>query len=536
MASFTSLLLSFSLLFSSCGEKQEAVLSVSVNPPSLEMTVGQSASLSASVSPSGASAQVSWSSSSTAVATVSGGTVKAVGEGTATITATAEGKSGTCNIRVKSATVFPSGITLDNPSLTLDVGESRTLKAEVSPADATDKSVSWLSSDPKVASVVDGTVKALSEGTATVTAATVNNLKATCTVTVNKSAVPASVFAKGADVSWVTEMERDKVVFHDKGGKEEDLFKVLASLGMNAVRLRVFVQGDEGWCSRDDVAAKAVRAAAAGLEVMVDFHYSDFFADPGRQTVPSSWKGLDADALAAKVEEHTVDVLSALREAGVTPMWIQIGNETRNGMLWDVARFWNDKDDISGGRENFVKIFNRAYDAAKSVFPSASVMPHLNNAYQDNAWWFRDLKALGLKFDMIALSHYPMADDPSKYASVNGEAVKNISALASAFGVPVIISEVGVRLSVWDGSKMADNTAAAVDCMESFMGEIRKISACRGIFYWEPEVYGGWKPSVYKDVSKYVPGAKPGTSWNAYEMGAFTSQGTPSPALDCFKD
>ena len=521
------------LALCSCGQTKNEVVSLSVSPSTLELTVGQSSSLSATINPATSTAGITWSSSAPAIATVSGGTVTGVSEGTSVITASAGGRNATCSVTVKKATVFPTGVTLEEASLTLDIGESRTLKAEVSPSDATDKTLTWHSSDTKVATVSEGTVKGLSAGTATITVATVNNMKATCTVSVNDSGTPASLFAKGADISWVTEMERDGVKFRDSGGAEQDLFKLLASIGMNAIRLRVFVEGDELWCSKDDVVQKARRAAEEGLEVMIDFHYSDFFADPGRQRVPESWNGLDADGLCAKVSEHTKDVLAAIKDAGVTPLWVQIGNETRNGMLWDVARFWNSKGNIDGGRENFVKIYNSGYDAAKSVFPSIIVLPHLNNAYEDNAWWFSELKALGLKFDMIALSHYPMASGSDSYNDINQKALAQIKNLSTAFGVPVIISEIGVKLSVWDGSKMVDNTAEAKKCMDYFMSEARKIPACKGIFYWEPEVYGGWKPKVYNDVSKYVEG---GGSWNAYDMGAFTSSGAPSSALDCFKD
>lgn len=340
--------------------------------------------------------------------------------------------------------------------------------------------------------------------------------------------VTTVAFAKGADISWVTEMEDEGMKFYDASGTETDCFALLKSLGMNAIRLRVWVNPERAatenvvdggygaaYCDRLDVVEKAKRATALGLAVMIDFHYSDVFADPSRQVTPNAWKDYSLDRLKEAVADHTKDVLLALSLAGVTPQWIQIGNETRNGMLHPKGKLWNDSGDIEGGWDNFAALVNAGYDAAKKVFPKASVMVHLDNAYDDNAWWFTKLKAAGGKFDMIGLSHYPMGSSQYTWGQMNTKAIANIKSLASKYGVKVMISEVGVDPYNSDAAK----------CLSEFMTQAKALSECAGVFYWEPEVYNSWRPKTYINT----------WNWDAYGWGAFTTNGRPSSVLDAFK-
>lgn len=339
---------------------------------------------------------------------------------------------------------------------------------------------------------------------------------------------PTATFAKGADISWASEMEAGGVKFKKKDGTEAPLLEVMKSCGINAVRLRVWVNPYKGWSGKEDVVAVARKVQAAGMSLMVDFHYSDFFADPSRQTLPSDWKA-DKDYLTkmcAHVTEHTKEVLQALKSAGVTVTWVQIGNETRNGMLWPTGQLWTSSGDIQDGYKHFAQLYNAGYDAAKAIYADAVVMPHLNNAYEDNKWWFEKVKAAGAKFDAIALSHYPQAETKYTSAQYNQKAVAQIKALAGAFGVPVYVTEVGVRQDKSD----------AASVLASFMTEVRKIEKCLGVFYWEPQVDGSWKPEIYgkpAELSKYT-GSSVTSPWGAYNQGAFTSGFRPSAILDCF--
>ena len=332
-----------------------------------------------------------------------------------------------------------------------------------------------------------------------------------------KTVVETPAFARGADVSWVSEMESSGKTFKKQDGTSADIFDVLKDVGINSIRLRVWVNPTGGWSGKADVAALAARAWKAGLAIMIDFHYSDFFADPGRQDFPKDWAAdkSNADNTAAHIKEHTADVLVALKEADIAPAWIQIGNETRNGFLWPLGQLWAVGGSTPGGWDNFVKLYNAGYAAAKEIFPEALVMPHINNAYEDNAWWFKDFKSHGGKMDAIALSHYPQTNSKMTPEQMNSTAVSRIKSLASAYDVPVIVSEVGVKPAT-------ESASAAV--LQAFMDEVLKIPSCKGVFYWEPEVYGWWKPAVYNSLG-----------WGSYDMGAFTSDGRPSSIMNAFK-
>ena len=148
----------------------------------------------------------------------------------------------------------------------------------------------------------------------------------------------AGTFARGADVSWVTQMESEGLTFTDRNGVPTELMALLKKdCHVDAVRLRVWVNPASGWNNADDVLVKARRAAALGLRVMIDFHFSDSWADPGQQTVPAAWAGYDLPQMKTAVAAHVTSVLTKLKSFGITPEWVQVGNETRTGMLWPLG-------------------------------------------------------------------------------------------------------------------------------------------------------------------------------------------------------
>ena len=199
---FLALLAVFTLLPTGCetpDSPQEpsgpvAVESVTVSPQNLELKVGETATLTARIQPSNAQGTLSWTSSNTAVASVANGTVTAVAAGSATITASAGGKSASCQVTVKATqtVVEVESVTLDRHELTLKEGETNRLVATVSPSNATDKTISWATSNPAIVSVdKEGNVKGVAVGTATV-AASHGNLSDACKITVTASAVPVT--------------------------------------------------------------------------------------------------------------------------------------------------------------------------------------------------------------------------------------------------------------------------------------------------------------------------------------------------------
>ena len=347
---------------------------------------------------------------------------------------------------------------------------------------------------------------------------------------------PRGSFAKGADVSWLSEMEHDSVLFYDTAGRQGDCMDIMQNMGMNAIRLRVWVNHTTGWSNKEDVIQMASRASKKGLRVLIDFHYSDFFADPSHQTIPEDWKDYNFDSLCLAVREHTLDVLSALKNAGIEPEWVQIGNETPNGMLWPIGRVMDRSvesdtvaEPITDNWDEYATLTTMGHQAAKEVFPDITTIVHVDNAFIYRDWFFRALEEHGGQFDMIGLSHYPMMSEWSgiSWQESNQRAQENIIRLIREFHRPVLVAEVGVL----NGEGMMDNgqwQAVGYDSIASLSGRVMAdfieriipVDSCAGVFYWEPQCYGGWRPA------EYIP-----LGWGGYQMGSFTPDGKPSPAL-----
>lgn len=307
-----------------------------------------------------------------------------------------------------------------------------------------------------------------------------------------------SGFAKGADVSWLTEMEKAGNKFYTSTGRETECMSLLRDLGMNAIRLRVWVNPADGWCNKSDVLVKAWRAHQLGMRLMIDFHYSDSWADPGQQTKPTEWSSYSLDELKTAVAEHTKDVLNALKTQGITPEWVQVGNETGNGMLWDEGKA--DKN-MAG----YAALTTSGYEAVKAIFPDAKVIVHLQSG-NDNSlyrWLFDGLKENGGKWDVIGMSLYPQADT---WQAMNNECISNMKDMIERYGSEVILCEVGMP---WDDAESCKNF------LTDLLAQSKAITQCLGIFYWEPQC---------------------SSSWNGYTLGAFDNNGRPTEALDAFKE
>lgn len=323
----------------------------------------------------------------------------------------------------------------------------------------------------------------------------------------------------GSDVSWVTEMEHDGKKFKSTQTKEADLFDILKDIGNKVIRLRAFVDPTGGWCGTDDVVAKAKRAKDAGLSVMIDLHYSDFFADPGKQDTPAAWVGKSHTELVEAVKDYTKTLLNKIKAEGITPEYIQIGNETRNGMLWpDGKILWADSDDKTEENASWVRyaeLSNAGYNAAKQVFTNAKIIIHLNHAFENNLWWYQKFSGMGGKYDVIGLSHYPQTDSEDKtWETLNSLAATNIYSIARSTNKEVFVVETGI---------LSSSFAIGATVMKDFINRIKTDKMCLGLLYWEPEVYGGWKPAIYNTLG-----------WGPYNMGAFTSTGVPSDVIKLF--
>jgi arabinogalactan endo-1,4-beta-galactosidase len=307
-----------------------------------------------------------------------------------------------------------------------------------------------------------------------------------------------SSFAKGADISWLTEMEAAGKKFYNSSGTETECMQLLKSIGMNTIRLRVWGNPAGGYNNKSDVVAKAVRAKNLGMRIMLDFHYSDTWADPGHQTKPVAWTGQDIATLKISLAAHTTDVLNALKTSGVTPEWVQVGNETNDGMLWPEGK-------ASTDMANFAQLINAGYDAVKSVFPSAKVIVHISNGYDNSLfrWMFDGLKANGAKWDVIGMSLYPTA---ANWATLNSQCLSNMNDMVARYDKEVMIVEVGMS---WDQS------AACKSFLDDLITKTVSVPGTKGlgVLYWEPEAYN---------------------SWQGYTLGAFDNSGKPTAALNAF--
>ena len=320
-------------------------------------------------------------------------------------------------------------------------------------------------------------------------------------------------FAKGADVSWLTEMEAAGIKFYDASGKQTECMALLRNLGFNAIRLRVWVNPANGWCNKDDVLVKASRAQSLGMRIMLDFHYSDVWADPASQYKPVAWEDLSLDELLSALSAHTKEVLDALLANHIVPEWVQIGNEVGPGMLWDtdgtVSGATYDVKKEGGlvyakNEANFALFITTGCKAAKQVFPDAKVIVHLQEGNNNDLfrWIFDMLTAYGAEYDVIGMSLYPEADT---WADMTAACLNNMKDMMTRYGKEVMLCEVGMH---WDEAEACNRF------LTNLLAQSRMLEHCLGVFYWEPEAYGGW---------------------NGYTKGAFDEEGKPTVALDAFK-
>lgn len=303
-------------------------------------------------------------------------------------------------------------------------------------------------------------------------------------------------FAKGADVSWVTQLESEGYTFTDAQGRQTECMQLLKEqCGVNAIRLRVWVNPAGGWNNSDDVLAKARRAAALGLRLMIDFHFSDTWADPGSQTIPAAWADYDIDAMKAAVAGHVTRVLTKLKTFNIEPEWVQIGNETSTGMLWPLGKYTNGS--------NYADLTTAGYDAVKAVLPDAKVIVHLHSGDKLSIYTtiFDYLSKNGGKYDLIGMSLYPSA---SSWKATADACLSNISKLHTVYGRNVMICEIGMEYT---------EAEACRDCISYLMTQGIAKGHLEGIFYWEPEAPEGYN--------------------GGYNKGCFRS-GTPTVALDAF--
>ncbi|MBN8643597.1 MAG: glycosyl hydrolase 53 family protein [Flavobacteriales bacterium] len=312
-------------------------------------------------------------------------------------------------------------------------------------------------------------------------------------------------FTKGADVGWLPQMEATGYKFYDSDGNEKDCLQLLKDRGMNSIRLRVFVHPNDdkasGHCSKEETITMALRAQKMGMRVMINFHYSDSWADPAKQNKPAAWANHTFPELLKDVYNHTFDVINSLKKAGVTPEWVQIGNEIPGGMLWP-----------DGSTNNWVQLgqlLNKGYDAVKKVDQKIKVIVHVDEGNNNSKFrtFFDNATAQKVRYDVIGLSYYPYWIKKD-YSETIADLQFNLNDMASRYGKEVMIVEVGGE---------DDKIQNTYELLAATIKAVKNVPNNKGIgvLYWEPQ------------------GAR---SWSHYALSAWLPDGKPSPALDAFKE
>jgi arabinogalactan endo-1,4-beta-galactosidase len=334
---------------------------------------------------------------------------------------------------------------------------------------------------------------------------------------------------KGSDISSLAKSEAYGGVYKTSSGTTGDALAILKSSGMNYARLKVWVNPADGYNNKARVLAMAKRIKAQGMKLLVDFHYSDTWADPGTQTKPAAWAGHSYSQLKTDVYNHTYDVLNALKAQGTTADMVQIGNEINGGMLWS-----------EGSTDNFAQLaglLNSGYDAAKAVSSSTVVALHLAKGgdLTGTRWWFDTALANGVKFDAIGLSYYGYWHG-SLY-----DFQTTLDDAASRYAKPVFLAETAYpfRLDSDDAltnqidttaelvSGYAATTAGQSNWLRDVMNVVEAVPNGRGlgVFYWEATwtaVTGnGWDPAD----------STSGNGWENQALFGFDDKALPAMSL-----
>jgi arabinogalactan endo-1,4-beta-galactosidase len=304
-------------------------------------------------------------------------------------------------------------------------------------------------------------------------------------------------------MSTLTKTEAHGGAFYAADGTEADPLGLLAHAGMTMARLKVWVDPADGSNSAETVLAMAPRVKALGLDLLVDFHYSDFWADPGRQDKPAAWADLPFPELVDAVHDHTHGLLAALRDQGTPADMVQVGNEINGGMLWP------DGSTDDWGR--LAALLAAGTSAVRDAAPGAEVMMHVAEG-GDNAlfrWWFDSALAHGVDFDLIGVSYYPY------WHGTLDDLRHNLDDISQRYRRDVLIAETAYGFTLEDadghgnifGADLRDVAGypATPEGQAAFLGDLADVVAAvpagrgRGIVYWEPAwiaVEGnGWDPT-----------------------------------------
>jgi len=239
----------------------------------------------------------------------------------------------------------------------------------------------------------------------------------------------------GADISFLPQLEDEGIKF-SVDGKQGDAIQILKDHGFNYIRLRIFVNPEtdsgyskKGYCGLEQTKQMAKRIKAANMKFLLDFHYSDYWADPGKQFKPAAWKKLSFDDLTKAVHDYTKNVMTELKNQGTSPDMVQIGNEINHGMLWPDGSFTQP--------DNLAALLKAGISAVKEVSPSTKIMLHiaLGGENAESRQWLDAMISRGVDFDVIGESYYP------QWHGTLDSLKKNLTDLSQRYKQSVVVAE-----------------------------------------------------------------------------------------------
>ncbi len=244
----------------------------------------------------------------------------------------------------------------------------------------------------------------------------------------------------GADISFLPELEARGIKFSDKG-IEKDAIEILKDHGFNYVRLRIFnnpanengYSPGQGFCDLEHTKQMAKRVKAAGMKFLLDFHYSDYWADPGKQYKPEAWKNLGFTDLKKAVFDYTKHVMTELSAQGTTPDMVQVGNEINHGIIWPEGSVSH--------LDSLAQLIRAGTAAVKAVDPTVVMMLHvaLGGQHDESAFFIDNMVARGVHFDVIGESYYP------KWHGTLDDLRDNLHDLVKRYNKDVIVVEYSHR-------------------------------------------------------------------------------------------
>ena len=365
-------------------------------------------------------------------------------------------------------------------------------------------------------------------------------------------------FIKGMDVSSLKELEELGAKYY-KDGEEKELLDILREYGVNSIRLRLWndpysesgAAYGAGTSDLNTTMELARRVLDKGFGFLLDLHYSDFWADPGKQRVPKAWRGMSVEQLETAVYDFTRETLLVLREHQVFPTMIQVGNELSNGLLWPYGRVPE--------YDNIARFINAGIRAVRSVDKELPIMIHLDNGGNNALYreWFDEFIKRGEDFQVIGLSYYPF------WHGTLQQLEDNMRDISARYGKELIVAEVSMGHTLEDYGEYEKLSAEArkgmaakpdlaekieypmtpegqSDFMEDFLTRISGVKGCRGFYYWEP----GWLPVpgsgwANEDALAYIEENGPGgNEWANQALFDYDghvrspSQHTPAPFQD----